>query len=148
MIASGRRAVDIIRIQSSAVTQQNGVFFVTLEKDKQNSLPVNFAFDFADALFEDSQNCAERLTKILDQSEEPFKMVSLQAIRRKAAFRLHSLRNRKAIKSILAGLSIHEIQMALGWSDLKSLQRYLKLSPNAIVALDSYEKVLKTVLKQ
>ena len=147
MLASGRRAVDIMRIRSSAIIQQNGVFFVTLEKDKQNSLPVNFAFDFSDALFTDPQECIRRLSSILLASERPFKEVSLQRIRRKAVFRLHSLRNRKAIKLILAGVSVQEIQLALGWSDIKSLQRYIKLSPNAILALNSYEKVLNTVLE-
>ena len=147
MVASGRRAVDVMRIRSSAVIQQNGVFFATLEKDKQNSLPVSFAFEFTDELFLHPQDCVTRLSTMLSSAERPFKQVSLQRIRRKAAFRLHSLRNRKAIKLILAGVSVHEIQLALGWSDIKSLQRYIKLSPNAILALSSYEKVLNTVLE-
>ena len=136
-----------MRMSSSATIQQNGVFFVTLAKDKQNSLPVNFAFEFSDPLFTNQQECADRLSAMLLSSETPFNQVSLQKIRRKAVFRLHSLRNRKAIKLILAGVDVQEIQMALGWSDIKSLQRYIKLSPNAIIALNSYEKVINTVLE-
>ena len=53
MVASGRRAIDIQRIKSSAVLKEGNEFFVTLEKDKQNSLPVNFSFSFEDPIFEE-----------------------------------------------------------------------------------------------
>ena len=78
MTASGRRAVDVQRIRSSAVIFENGRFFVTLEKDKKNSLPVNFSFDFSDSIFLAPGDCVKRLVNILGRSEKPFEAVNLR----------------------------------------------------------------------
>ena len=147
MAASGRRAIDISRIQKKATFYSDDKWFVTLDKDKQNALPVNFSFKFDDVLFEEMAQLQKRLSSAFQKSDAPFNRVNWQKLRRKAEFRLHSLRNRKAIKLILEGLSVQEVQIALGWSDLKSLQRYLKISPDAIRILNSYEKVLSVIEK-
>ena len=145
MVVSGRRAVDILRIKSTGVLVNENNFFITLDKDKKNSLPVSFTFNFHDPVITNQDESRLTLLNALQTDEEPFKDVSLQRIRRKANFRLHSLRNRKAILMILDGRDVDEIRMSLGWSDMRSLQRYLKLAPNAIRALNSYDKVLDTV---
>ena len=147
MAASGRRAIDISRIQTKAILFTKGRWFTTLEKDKKNSLPVNFSFNFDDTLFKSSWSLNEQLRITIATTGSPFVDINWQKLRRKATFRLHSLRNRKAVKLILAGQSSHEVQMALGWADLKSLQRYLKISPDAIRTLNSYEKVLSVIHK-
>ena len=54
-LLSGRRAVDVKRISAEAVLFQNGTWYVTLPKDKQNSLPVNFSFQFEDSLITDKK---------------------------------------------------------------------------------------------
>ena len=104
MIASGRRAVDIGRIHKEGVQKVGGRWFVTLAKDKVNSLPVNFSFNFEDSLI-DEPEMTNRLNRELELNTKPFEKVNWQRIRKKADFRLHSLRNRKAIKLILQGLS-------------------------------------------
>ena len=114
MAASGRRAMDIRRIKSEGVLQSDGKWFVTLDKDKQNSLPVNFMFEYKDNIFKEVNSLDQRFQNELDRKSEPFENVDWQKLRRMAPFRLHSLRNRRAIKLILAGYEVHEVQMALG----------------------------------
>ena len=103
MIASGRRAVDVSRIVSEGVQNVEGRWFVTLGRDKVNALPVNFSFNFEDPVLGGS-DMSEIMKHALESNDRPFCNINWQKIRKKAKFRLHSLRNRKAIKLILEGL--------------------------------------------
>ena len=49
-------------------------------------------------------------------------------IRRRAGLRLHSLRNRFAIRLFLTGMSEEGINERMGWTDCRSLRRYVRVS--------------------
>ena len=140
MALSGRRATDIENIETKNVTDLGNSLLVTLNGDKCNSGFVGFSLVWdSDKILEPFIDKAKRYWSTAKRSPKPFSDTNWQKIRRSVSFRLHSLRNRKAIISLMEGKSVEEVKILLGWADINSLARYTKVDPGTLKLFSSYD---------
>ena len=140
LILSGRRQGDIAKITQSCVTHKENTTFVLLPKDKahQNSL-VSFEFDWTWRLEESVDKYREAFFELLRQEKFPFKSVNVQAVRRKINFKLHALRNYKAICLAIDGFSKENIMSKIGWASEQSLLRYVRVPLAVLYKFENYD---------
>ena len=140
--SSGRRSIDFINLKSENVRFLDGRYYVTLEKDKMNSSPVRFSFEWDKTLKFDSVSIDSWFGKLLQLQAKPFLSVNMQRLRRRAGFHLHGLRNRKSLQLIRADESVEEVKSIVGWSSDDSFIRYTKLNLFDIKKFDSLDSLI------
>ena len=91
MILSGRRAADISRIRSADLSFKDSHVYLSLSRDKVNSSPVVFSFEWRSSLDADLEASEAFFREIAQREERPFETVNWQLLRRKADFRIHGL---------------------------------------------------------
>ena len=139
MCSSGRRAIDFINLKAHNVTWLDNRYFVTLEKDKMNRKNVKFSFIWDFSLELDWSLIDDCFRKLLNLQELPFISVNLQKVRRRSAFHLHGLRNRKSMQLVRSGLSVEEVKSVVGWSSDESFLRYSKVNLSDIKRFESLD---------
>ena len=149
MLATGRRRRDFSRVDAARTTKlPNSVFALQIPFDKKNSQPISFLLDFA-SIPEgwgvlSGQELSGAFEGIIDGGvASPFQFLSSSSAARDIGFRCHGLRSIRAIRLTRLGLGDQEILEAVGWSDLRSLKRYRRLSRVEILAYDSLEQVIE-----
>lgn len=145
---SGRRSVDIARINSDQVKQQGSKYYATIPKDKTHQNSVTFSWSWSDSPaglnFELSQ-LRNYFQHLLESEKYPFQNVKINAIRKSISWRLHGLRHRKAIQMIRSGHSVHETMSSIGWSSVISFTRYTKLAVLDLKSFSSTENCIKFI---
>ena len=71
-----------------------------------------------------------------------------QRIKRRGGFRLHSLRNRRAIAMLISGKSDEHTRQKIGWRSLNSLYRYTIINSEEIVKCKNYKQCRKLILNR
>ena len=138
---SGRRQGDIAKVTSSGVSYDGDRTFVLLPKDKshQNSL-VSFQFSWDWHLDIEIGPLKKEFSRLVETEQYPFKNINVQAIRRKCDFKLHALRNYKAILLAIHGDSKETIMSKIGWASEQSLLRYLRVPVEVLCRFENYEQ--------
>ena len=142
MLSSGRRAVDIIRIQSNMVTPRDqSRYEVFIPFDKINFGSVRFIIDFraipkqwrpTSIAAMDNFFCAE-----LRESNRPFKEIKIGNLCRSVkSFNPHALRSLLALHLTQLGMSDIRIMKIVGWKDSRSLGLYRRLDREEILGHD------------
>ena len=82
------------------------------------------------------------ITEYFSGPRRPF---NWDRIRRRAGFRLHGLRNRFAIGLFLAGETEAVINERLGWTDCRSLRRYVRVSFDYLRRQNDVDSVVRMI---
>ena len=148
LILSGRRQGDLKNITRHGVTNSEGMCYVILPKDKmsQNSL-VAFNFEWKWNLKTELRPLRVRFFKMLQEREKPFENINIQRVRRLCEFRLHALRNRKAIQLAIDGYSDDQIMSNIGWACKTSLLRYTQVPTVVLRSFSTYDEALEFINK-
>ena len=143
LILSGRRQGDLINMRSSGVTAQGNDCYVMLPKDKmhQNSI-VAFHFSWDWSLAIDLQPIKEDFYLMVNKHDAPFSDVNIQKIKRRCDFRLHAIRNRRAIEMAVQGSTEEEIMSSIGWANKISLLRYTQVPVAVLGSFNCYDDAL------
>ena len=157
VIFSGRRFRDIERLCWENVREKDGEFSCMLPKDKahQNKV-ITFSFDVDSwnlnySIKEEIKFMTEMAAKgkgpVVTRTNKKMLINKKQKIQRRSKwFTLHSLRNRHAIKLLIAGHSSKQVLDIIGWESMNSLQRYVILSPKQVAKFDSYEECYACIM--
>ena len=152
MAITGRRAVDLLRLRWNLINISDGRVCAVLPKDKthRNSL-VSFTFEFKEynlALGKQEFTTWLKTGVKRNSKDYVFEEFKKQRVTTKCKnFKLHSLRNRKAISMLVAGKTVEEVKSKIGWNSLESLLRYTKLSVEFIKSFKSYNEVVEFLFK-
>ena len=154
MAISGRRSADLMRMKWNLIKIKKKEVSVVLPKDKthRNSL-VSFTFNLDEYdLAIGKEEFTSWLTRsVRRKSGKVFKEEQLRKhqiiFKCRRAFRLHSLRNRKAITLLTAGKTPEEVKSRIGWASLQSLLRYTKVSVEFIKKFKNYTQVVNFLLR-
>ena len=148
LILSGRRQSDVNKISAGSLKNDGNATFVLLPKDKmhQNSL-ISFEFRWAWNLDFDLQPLKCEFFRLFSNCEKPFNNINIQSVRRKCDFKLHALRNRKAIMLAIEGRTKEYIMSYIGWSSDQSLLRYTRVPITILNKFTSYDDALKFISK-
>ena len=145
--ASGRRSVDISRINSSQVKFMGDKCFATVHKDKTHRHPVTFSWEWNQDFYSQIQleHLQSEFLKMLRTEQHPFGTVKVNKLRCKVKFRIHGFRHRKAIDLIRKGHSAEETMSYIGWQSQDSLTNYIKLSISDLKSFDSLEQCINFI---
>ena len=142
MLGSGRRAVDIMRIESSLVDQIGKFKYeIIVPFDKMCAGQIKFRLDF-NAIH---PNWRPAPLEVIDQmfraelntDEKPFYICKSKNLSRMAKnFHPHGIRTLTTLHLTSLGLSDNRIMKIIGWSDIRSLILYRRLSREDIVGGD------------
>ena len=156
VIFSGRRFRDIERLCWEQVREKDGVISCMLPKDKCHQNVITFSFDLKSwNLNYDIREEINLIKKLAETGKGPVvkrlnkKMLvtKKQKIQRRSrTFTLHSLRNRHAIKLLIAGNTPEKVLDIIGWESMNSLQRYVILSPEQVASFDNYEECYACIM--
>ena len=133
MLSSGRRAVDISRINSLLVRPTGRFkYSIILPFDKKNPNEIKFKIDFNSIPSCYLPTCVSRIDQSfraeLQGSVFPFEICGSKNLSRLCKFQPHSLRCLFAINLTLLGFKDEVIMRIAGWRDLRSLQLYRRLA--------------------
>ena len=147
MAISGRRSVDLLRLQWSGIRINEKRVSAVIGKDKthRNSL-VSFTFDLDeyDLPLGKSDFIKHLKIGVKHGKGAVFKNFKKQQVTTKSkTFRIHALRNRKAISMLIKGSSVEDVKSKIGWATTASLLRYTKVSINFITTFKSYSSLVK-----
>ena len=148
LILSGRRQGDLKNIQSGGVTTRGDSSYVLLPKDKmsQNNL-VAFNFRWIWTLRVDLEPIKNEFLRLVEKEEKPFEMINIQKVRRLSDFRLHAIRNRRAIELAIEGHSEEQIMSYIGWASKSSLLRYTQVPTAVLATFNGYCEALEFINK-
>ena len=146
MLLSGRRQKDLRRIKWSSIKIKNEKIHFVLPKDKANKTEiVSFSLDLTEWDLQWDIRILERwlLYGMENKTgmcfEKDFKQNRVSDI---CSFKIHSCRNRKAICLLLKGETADSIKSKIGWKDMQSVLRYVKLSLDMIKKFKTYDELL------
>lgn len=147
LAASGRRSVDICRINSRNVKKINATWFATIKKDKTHNKPVTFSWEWPMELCGSDQlgRLSTEFENMLAKSVYPFDQVKVHKIRKIIPFRLHGLRHRCAIRMIREGFSVEDTMSFIGWQTVESLTTYIKISTKALKTFKSLDDCINFI---
>lgn len=143
LASSGRRGKDIQRLSAANISYLNDRYICQIPRDKCNSLPVSFSFDWDPSLNLDEEAMNQLMQSL--SADFSFDKINRQMIARKAksaGFDLHSLRHRCCIRLIRYKFTVDEILSQIGWKSIDSFIRYSKLSIIDIKKFSSLDSVL------
>lgn len=144
MSSTGLRAADVQRLQYRGIGSQADCYDFYLPFTKNGSRMILVTVNLQTSEFPEPQFAAMVRTHYChDQGRGP--SYPWARLRRLAPFRLHALRNRKAIQLIQQARTSEEIQELLLWRDSRSLQRYLRLNRAAILEASSVDAAVRTL---
>ena len=131
------------KMTAASLKYDDNVTFVILPKDKmhQNSM-ISFQFQWIWNLSFDLQPLKHEFFRLFSNFEKPFSNINIQSVRRKCDFKLHALRNRKAILLAIEGRSKEYIMNTIGWSSEQSLMRYTRVPIQILNKFNSYDEAL------
>ena len=152
LILTGRRSCDILRISWESIKFRKGNCCVVIPRDKtsKNNL-VSFEVKFSD--WDLSGNVEELKKWLLTGSQTksgnifPEKFQK-QNVARKCKFRVHSLRNRRAIIMLINGSTEAQVMSHIGWTSCASLLRYAKVSVSFIKNFENYNEFCSDLLSR
>ena len=132
MISSGRRAIDIMRINSSQVTYLGHYKYkIFIPFDKKNDHEIRFIADLEaiPPIYRPTslENLDSALKAEFNSDLYPFKSCSNKNISRMLNFHPHSIRSLVAIYLTSLGLDDDRIKSVAGWKDQRSLVLYRRL---------------------
>ena len=132
MVSSGRRCVDVSRINSLQVRSIGSYkYSVLLPHDKKNPSEVKFRIDFnaipISYLPTKLENIDQSFRAELQSCIFPFEACASKNLSRLLSFQPHSLRSLFAINLTSLGFRDEVIMKITGWRDLRSLQLYRRL---------------------
>ena len=136
---SGRRSIDILRLQPAPELSKPGSFYGRLPYDKCRSTIdlVEFHAHEGEFLSGEQFQTMERLLHT-----DFCQRINWNKIRRKTKIHLHKLRNRKTLWLLHNGFSEERIMRRLGWSSPSSLKRYSFLTPTVVSQFSSVDEVV------
>ena len=152
LILTGRRSCDILRISWESIKIRKGKWCVVIPRDKtsKNQL-VSFEVNFSDW---DLSGNVEDLKKWLKTGADtktgnifPTNFQK-QNVARKCKFRIHALRNRRAIIMLIKGTPEAEVMSKIGWTSCASLLRYAKVSVSFIKNFENYNEFCSDLLSR
>lgn len=158
VLFTGRRFRDIERLNWENVCEKDGIVSCMLPKDKahQNKV-ITFSFKLNSWNLDLNINSEKRLIKtfaasgtgkVVTRSNSRMLTSKKQKLQRRSkTFTLHSLRNRHALKLLIAGKSAEEVLDIIGWESMNSLQRYVILSPEQIAKFENYQECYEFILR-
>ena len=157
---TGRRFKDIGRLRWKNVTLTKDGVFCLVNKDKCSKFKnVNFGFEWSDWdlnfdlvefkswLISNKLNGAKGFV-VKNGNNEKLANNMKQNIKRKGGFRLHSIRNRRAIVLLINGKSEEATRAKIGWKNLNTLYRYTIINSDEIKKCKSYEKCRNLILNR
>ena len=141
MLSSGRRAVDVSRVNSLLVRPIGKYkYSVVLPFDKKNAKEIKFKIDFnaipASYLPVDLEKIDQSFRAELQASIFPFEVCGSKNLSRLFKFKPHSLRSLFSINLTRLGFEDGRIMKIAGWRDLRSLQLYRRLGRFEFVGKD------------
>ena len=157
---TGRRFKDIGRLKWKNVTLTKDGVFCLVNKDKCSKFKnVNFGFlwndwdlqfdlvEFKSWLISNKLAGAKGFV-VKDVNNEKLANNMKQRIKRKGGFRLHSIRNRRAIVLLINGKSEEATRAKIGWKNLNTLYRYTIINSDEIKKCKSYENCRNLILNR
>lgn len=157
---TGRRYKDIGRVKWNDVQITTEGVFCLIAKDKvSQSTNVNFGFLWTDwdVGFDISsfkswflENKKRRKVGFVVKGANVEKIAGnmKQKIKRRGGFRLHSLRNRRAITMLIGGKTEEQTRQKIGWRSLMSLYRYTIINSDEIIKCENYEACRNLILNR
>ena len=153
---SGRRSCDIQRmVWDSVKFSPKGNVCVILPFDKMHrNTAISFEFKFGDWDLPFSIEEFKIWVKNGIESGKGdvfpgFNQAKKQKLSRACKnFRVHSLRNRLAIKMLIQKVPEQKILSKIGWDSFQSLKRYLKVSASFLSEFDSYDEAVNFLLDE
>ena len=146
MVCSGRRFIDVSRIDTVGLKVLDGKFVCKIAKTKNSSLPVIFSFEFKDSDLQVNWKFYQsQFIGICQNNQKPFENTNMQKIRRMSEYTLHATRHRKALSLIRSGTSIQDTLNYIGWSSESSFKRYTKISVEDIKSFISLDATINFI---
>ena len=132
MVGSGRRAIDIIRLNSSRVFSIGKYKYKAfIPYDKKNPDEISFKIDLnaipKSYLPTNLLNIDRMFRAELEREFFPFENCSNSNLSRKLNFHPHGIRSLVAIHLTHLGMDDDKIMAIAGWKDTRSLQLYRRL---------------------
>ena len=135
LIVSGRRSVDISRLDFKNLKIKGNAVYCLLPREKSNRVPTSITFDITDDIWPKGIQTTQRkvLSRFAHTNHKPLGTNWLSSLRKlmqnqKVQWTLHSIRYRKAIKLACSNVSDVDIMKQLSWSSEASLKRYTVIS--------------------
>ena len=151
MVLSGRRQKDLRRLKWEAIKIKEEVIHCILPRDKANRTEiVSFSLKLSEWDLNWDISIFERwLSNGIENKqglcfEKTFKQNRVSA---NCSFKIHSCRSRKAIVLLIKGETAETIKSRIGWRDMQSVLRYVKLSIDMIRKFKSYEDLLNFIFE-
>ena len=157
---SGRRFKDISRVKWRNVqTTETGVFCLINRDKVSQHKNVNFGFNWSDwdVDFDLNEFKTWFLKSLKDRksgfvvkgaNQEKLACNMKQKIKRRGGFRLHSIRNRRAIACLISGKSEEQTRQKIGWRSLTTLYRYTIINSEEISKCVNYEQCRRLILNR
>ena len=144
MAGTGRRACDINRliIIPRQCSPRRLTFRLPHQKNGNTHTIIEFNPDESELVL---PNDIQRIRAVYSGGKLPD--FDWNRIRRITRLKLHSMRNRFAIRLMIKGVSEGRIMERLGWRDPRSLRRYIRLSFDFVSAQTSADAVV-TMLRE
>ena len=152
MFLTGRRSIDLLRLKAADVNKvKENIFAASIPRDKKHNFQRNFKIDLS---YWEDKWCFLKKNEFLREFEQllvqgrVFEGVCKASLARDVAtIKPHILRSVRAIILVKKGLSDQKVLNFIGWDDLKSMRRYVKLSREMISGF-SWNQIQKSFNKK
>ena len=148
LYVSGRRSIDLIRLQSNNVTVHDDNVQIVLEYCKTKRHSTTYFFSILHDLAIDDLPYLQLLGRLLRNSAKPFENFSVSKLALKLTFTPHTLRSCRAIHLVLEGLSFTDVMSRIGWSSENTFKHYVRLPTTSIVQLGNFDTVVAQINSQ
>ena len=137
MLGSGRRMVDLSRIDATRVKQVSDLGYEAFIRfDKTHNTQIKMFIDFSiidpEWLPVSLPQITSSFKEHLAASKTPFASISAGSLTKKIKFPLHSIRGLFSVNCTRLGWSDERIMAWAGWSHVSSLKRYRRIGPEAL----------------
>jgi len=148
LYVSGRRSIDLVRLQSNNVTVSEDNVHIVLEYCKTKRHSTTYFFSILHDLAIDDLPYLKLLGRLLKNNAIPFENFSVSKLALKLTFTPHTLRSCRAIHLVLEGLSFTDVMSRIGWSSENSFKHYVRLPTTSIVRIGNYDSVVAQINSQ
>ena len=148
LFLSGRRSIDLKRLETRNVTVEGDRVHILLDYCKTRRHVTSYFFDFATDLPIDVEYYQRHFAALLLNNVQPFLNYDVEKLRTKISFKLHGLRSARAIFLLLEKLSPQIVQNRIGWACETTFKSYIRLPVSSILELGNYTAVADLLNKK
>ena len=145
LYVSGRRSIDLLRLESKNVNVVGNEVHIVLEFCKTKRHSTSYNFTILHDLEVNDLPYLQLFGHLLKNFVKPFEGFNVPKFASKLSFTPHTLRSCRAIHLVLEGLKMADVMLRIGWSSETTFKHYIRIPVTSIMRTKDFDTVVSQI---